>query len=123
MPDQPVTQDGPILAGNQFLERLLDLLGSCLAREIESLSQSRNMCVDDDAFVDIEGVSQDDVGSLASYAIEIDKRIHGLWDFSAMALNQLPAAAADVFRLAAEEPDPADVILQLLELCIGEVVG
>ena len=68
MKDEPVAEKGPRVAREEFDEVLLDADGVGEFREAEALGEAADMGVDDDAFVYLEGVSEDDIRGLASRA-------------------------------------------------------
>lgn len=74
MPDQPMAEVGPIPAGDQFDQVLLDLHGILLFRQSETLAQPGDMRVDHHSFVYTESVSQHDIGSFPSHTRQSRER-------------------------------------------------
>lgn len=72
------------------------------------------MRIDDDAFVFIEGVSEDNIRGLASRAGKCGEGFKGGWDFAAVLGDEGGAHGADVFCLVAVEAGRADDGLEIL---------
>lgn len=80
------------------------------------------MGINDDAFAEVEGIAEDDIGGLAAHAIELDQRIHGVGNLALMSFDQGAATALDAPRLIPEEPELMDRVLEVGNRC-GSVIG
>ena len=114
MEDDPVAEQGPRLPGEELDEVLLDADGVAKYGEFQALGETSHMGVDDDAFVLVEGISEDDIGSLASNAGECGKGFEGGWYFAAVPVKQSGTHGADIFCLVAIETGGADEGLEFL---------
>ena len=72
MPDQQMTEERPELARDEFLEIAFDFFRRCLSAQAQTLREPRYMGIDDNPFVNPEGITQDDIGSFASNATQLD---------------------------------------------------
>ncbi len=77
MEDEPVAEKGPEVAGEELDEVLFDADGVGECREAESLGETTDMRIDDDAFIFIEGVSEDNIRGLASSSGECGEGFKG----------------------------------------------
>ena len=109
-----MAEQGPGVAGEEFDEILLDADGVAEFREAEALGETADMRIDNDAFVFIEGISEDDIGSLASRARECGEGFEGGWHFAAVSGKQSGTHGTDIFRLVAVETGGADEGLEFL---------
>ena len=112
--NEPVAEQGPGVAGEEFDEILLDADGVGEFREAQSLGEPADMCIDDDALVFIEGISEDDIGSLTSRAGQCGEGFEGGWHFAAVPGKQSGTHGADVFCFVAVEAGGADEGLEFL---------
>jgi hypothetical protein len=120
--DEPVGEVGPGGAGEELDEVFLDADGVGEFGEGEALGETADMGVDDDAFVFIEGVSEDDIGGFASDTGKDGEGFEGVGDFAAVLGEEFGGHGADVFRLVAEEAGGADEGFEFV-LGNGGVVG
>ena len=78
--------------------------GSALFRQAEAGGEPLDVGVHDDAFIDAEGVAEDDVGGLAADAGERGERLHGGGHFAAVLATRCGAAGTMFFALARKKP-------------------
>jgi len=88
MPDEPVGEERPLILGNQRHEIPLHLDGITLGRHPESPGESADMGVDDDTFIDVKGVPQNDIGGLATCSENGREFLHAGRDFAGMAFHK-----------------------------------
>jgi hypothetical protein len=120
--NEPVAEKGPGVAGDELDEILLDADGVGEFREAEALGETADMRIDDDAFIFIEGVSEDNIRGFASSSGECGEGFKGGWHFAAMLGNEGGTHGAEVFRFVAIETGGADEGLEVL-LRNGGVIG
>ena len=123
MPNEPVTEEGPVARGDPLHQILFDLLGMCVCAESQSQGKAGHMGIDHDSGFDPKGISQHHVGGLASHAIQREQGIHRLRNLSPVLFHQDATAGLDVAGLVAEEPNAADVEGQCIEIGQGVVLG
>ena len=68
MPDEEMGKEGPIHPGHDFDQGLLDFDGIVLAGETQPAGETADMGVDDNAFGEVEGVAEDDVGGFSPHS-------------------------------------------------------
>ena len=105
---------------HQFLEVLLNLLGSCGLREFEPLAEASHVGINDHANIDLEGVSKDNVGSLPPNTCQRSEIFHRPRNLTVVFITESLAACFDVLGLAAEEADSANPLLKLGEGGLGK---
>lgn len=76
--------------------------------ESEASGEAADMGVDDDAFIEVESVAEDDIGGFAADACELDEGVHGGGHLAAVFGDECGAAVADVTGLGAEEAGGCD---------------
>jgi hypothetical protein len=123
MPDEPMAEEGPLLAREQRHEVLLDFDGVGVFGEAEALGQSRDVRIDNDAMIEFEGVAENDVGGFASDAAKAGEFFHRLRHFAAVTLDQGLAAGLDAFGFVAEEAGAFDGCFQVGGGRLGEIGG
>src|SRR5688572_13092428 len=77
-------EQAPALLREELHQLALDLLGIGLSTEAEQFAQPGDMGIDRHSFVDLVGISQNDVGGLPPYAGEPAKFLHGPRYFAAV---------------------------------------
>ncbi len=105
MPDEEMTEQGPLGSRQQFDEGEFDFFGGFFTREAESQGEARDMRVHHDAVVKAKGVAEDDVGGFAADAVEGDELLKGLRDFPAVEFEELVAGGLDIAGFVAVEAD------------------
>lgn len=123
VPDEPVTEEGPVFAGHLGEEVLFDLFGLGAGGQAETEREARHVGVNDDTFVEVEGIAEDDVGGFASDAVELDEVLHGVGDLAVVTFDEFLAGALDVFGLMTKEAESADVLFELGQAGGGVVGG
>ena len=109
-----MAEEGPGIAGEELDQVLLDADGVAEFCESQALGETAHMGVDDDTFVFVKGISEDDIGRLASRAGECGERFEGGWHFAAVSGQEGGTHGADIFRLVAVEAGGADEGLEFL---------
>ena len=71
MPNEPMTEHGPLVLGHEFHQVLLDFFRNRFAGETKPMGKTGDVSIDDDAAVEIKGIAQNDIGSLAPDAPKI----------------------------------------------------
>ena len=71
VPDEEMGKEGPILPGHDFDQGLLHFDGVVLTGQAHPAGKATDMGVDDDAFGEVEGVAEDDVGGFPAHAGEL----------------------------------------------------
>ena len=122
MEDEPVAEEGPGVAGEEFDEVLFDADGVAEDGEAEALGEAADMGIDDDAFIFLEGVSEDDIGGFASGAGKVGEGFEGGWHFAAVLGKEGGTHGSDIFGFVAVEAGGADEGFEFL-LRDGGVVG
>ena len=84
VPDDPVAEKSPIVAGDEFHHRGFDFFRCGFFGEAEALGEAGYVSIDYDAFLDVESVPKNDVGSFATDAGKGDQFFHGAGDFAAV---------------------------------------
>ncbi len=123
MPDEEMGKEGPIGAGNELNERAFDLDGVIAPDKAESAAEAGDVGINDDAFVEPEGVTENDVGSFASDPGQGDEGVHGGGDLATVVFDKGAAAVLDVFGFAAEEAGGLDDSFDAGEWSGGEGGG
>src|SRR6478609_6316253 len=113
MLDQQVGDHRPILLRKEGDERLLDLHRICPGGETESVAETRDVRVDDNAVVASEGVAEDDVRRFASYTGKLHECVHFGRDFTAVAFREGSGHADEALRLVAKEARRLDDLLDV----------
>src|SRR4051812_29080578 len=114
MLDQEVREQGPLIARKERHQILLDLHGIGVRREGETLADARDVRVDDDTLVAIEGVAENDVRCLAAHTRQIDELLHLGWNDAAVFFGNGVRHPDETPRLVTEEPSALDHLLELL---------
>ena len=117
-----MAEKGPGVAGEKFDEVLFDADGVAEGGEAEALGEAADMGIDDDAFIFLEGVSEDDIGGFASGTGEVGEGFEGGWHFAAVLREEGGTHGTEVFCLVAVEASGADEGFEVL-LRDGGVVG
>jgi len=117
-----VAEEGPGVAGEEFDEVLFDADGVAEGGEAEALGEAADMGIDDDAFIFLEGVSEDDIGGFASGTGEVGEGFEGGWHFAAVLREECGTHGSDVFGFVAIEAGGADEGFEFL-LRDGGVIG
>jgi hypothetical protein len=123
MPDEPMAEQGPEVAVQKLHEILFDACGIVMAGQVQTLSEARDMGIDDDAVLDMKGVAENDIGGLASNAVQVEQGIHGGWHLAIMALDQFAAGGLDMAGFGAEKPETANILFELLNGGLGVIGG
>ena len=113
MPDEEMGEEGPVLLGDDFHECLFDFDGIVLPGQSHPAGKTTDVGIDDDAFGEVEGVAEDDIGGLSAHSGQLVQVLHGLRHLSAVIPDQSRGATADGFGLGAEEAGGADQAFQL----------
>jgi len=121
MPNEPMAEEGPLLARDQEHEVLLDFDGVGVFGEAKALRQSRDVSIDNDAVIEVEGIAEDDIGGFASDAAEAGEFFHGLRHFAVVALDERLAAGLDAFGFVAEETGAFDGFFEIGGGRLGEI--
>ena len=82
MPDKQVTKEGPFVLRNKFHQVLLHFFGGFFASKTKAAREPANVSVHDDADIDIEGVAENDVRSLAPHSPEACQFFHRSRNFA-----------------------------------------
>lgn len=72
MPDEPMTEHGPLALRHEIHESQFNFNGIFLLRQPKPLREAGNVCVDDNAGIDVESISQNDVGRFSPDTAECD---------------------------------------------------
>ena len=123
MPDEEMGKKGPVLLGDDFNECLLDFDGIVLAGETQPAGETADMGVDDDAFGEVESVTENHISGLSAHAGELVEMFHGPRNLAAVILDQGGGAAADRFGLGAEESGGADEAFELGGRDLSKMLG
>lgn len=123
MPDEPVAEIDPVGFGDELHQVLFDGHGVGGAAQGEAVGETLDVGIDNDAGGYLEGAAKNDIGGLATDAVEGDEGFEVLWDFALMEVEELAAAGLDVAGLVAEQTDAPDVIGKLFDGCLGVVGG
>ena len=81
------------------------------------------MGIHDNAFVDVKGVAEYDVGRLAADAGECNQLRHRLRHFAYVVFDEGAAGILNALGLIAKQTNPPDVILQFLQRHVCVVGG
>ena len=73
VPDQPVTDHGPVFLRNQFLEIQFNFFRGRRFGETQSLGKPLYVGVHYDSFVDVECIPEYDIGGLSANTSQFDK--------------------------------------------------
>lgn len=112
MPDQPVTEQGPDLAGEDQHQLQFNFLGLLLAGETQALRKARDVGVNDNAVGDVKRVAENDICRLSSHAIQFNQGFHGTRHLAMVVLHECLAAALDMPCLATEETKTPNFLLE-----------
>ena len=112
VPDEPMTEQRPLLLRNERHQLRFNLHGVLLFREAETIGQASDVRVHDDTNVDVERVSQNHVRRLAPNAVELNQFLHRARHLAAVTFDEFAAARLDVLRLVAEKACRLDGLLQ-----------
>ena len=112
MPDEPVTEQRPLLLRHERHQIPLNFLRRLLPCQSEPLRQPCDVGVHDDTNVDAERVAQNDVGRLAPDAAQLDQFLHGLRDLPAVFFNDSLAGRPEVARFVPKKAGGLDGLFQ-----------
>ena len=112
----------PVLPGDEFHQRLLDLFGSALPGETETTREAQDVGVNDDAFRFAKGDAEDDVGGFSANAVKLDEFVKRAGDFAVVVIKQGAAAIADGIGFVAEETGGVDEGFEFCRYGVGEIV-
>ncbi len=112
--DEPVAEQRPGAAGKELDQVPLDADGVAEFCEAEALGETAHVGVDDDAFVFVKGISEDNIGRLASRAGECGDGFEGGWHFATVSGQEGGAHGTDVFGFVAVKAGGADDGLEFL---------
>ena len=73
MPDQPVTDHGPVLLWNQFLKVQFNFFRGRRFGETQPFGKPLDVGVDNDSLVDVEGIAKYDIGGFSANSAEFDE--------------------------------------------------
>jgi len=79
--------------------------------------------VDHDAYVDIKGISQDDIGGFSAYACEMGEFFHRLGNLPVMLFDQRSSHGSDRLGFVAIKTGGLDVLFQLFGRYVGVIFG
>lgn len=118
-----MTEEDPIGSGHELDQVLFNGHGVRGAAEGESGGEALDVGVDNDAGSDLKGAPENDVGGLATNAVEGDEGFEVLRNLALVKVQELAAAGLDVAGLVAEQADAPDVLGKLFDGCLGIVGG
>lgn len=118
-----MTDHGPVLLRDQLLQHGLNFRRIRLFGEAKTLGKSRYVRVDNNAFIDVEGIAEDDIRGFASHPVKFSQRFHRRRDFAAMSGDKRGATALDAFRLVAEKTDASDIVFEVSQRRFGVIFG
>ncbi len=118
-----MTEEDPIGSGHELDQILFNGHGVRGAAEGESGGEALDVGVDHDSGGDLKGTAENDIGGLATDAVEGDEGFEVLRDFALVEVEELAAAGLDVAGLVAEQTDAPDVLGKLFEWSLGIVGG
>lgn len=120
MPDEQVTDERPGVTREERNQRLLDRDRVSLAGEPQAARQALHVRVDDDAFVDVEGVPQHDVGGLAAHTAQLDELREAFRHFAAILAHQGVRHRDETFRLGTKEPGALDDVFDFFGIRVSQ---
>ena len=123
MPDQEMGKEGPILAGNDFDQGLLHFYGVVLTGQSHAAGKATDMGVHDDAFGQIESVTENHIRGLSTHSGQLVKLFHRLGHLTAVVLDQSSGTTANRLGLGAEEAGRADQALEFRGGDFRKVLG
>src|SRR5437868_2581069 len=88
MPDEQMTEQGPFLRGNNFLQIILDFFRRRLAGQLEAVGKPGHVGIDHNSVVEIKSVAEDDVGRFASDASQLSQSVHGAGNLAAVFFDE-----------------------------------
>lgn len=109
MPDQPVTDHGPVFPVHQFLKIDFNLFRGGRLGKTQPVGKALHVGVDHDSLIDAECVSEYDVGGFSADSSQLDEGGHGWGNFAVVLFDQSLTALADISGLAPEKPNATDV--------------
>src|SRR5215204_2389238 len=98
MPNEEVTEKSPLFARNHFHKDGLDLDRIVRAHETKALGEARHVGIDDNALVDVKGVTEDNVRRFSSHPCQCGQLLHRLRHIAAVMLDECPATALKALR-------------------------
>src|SRR5262249_41946610 len=66
MPDQQMTEKGPLVLGDELHQVFLDLFRGFLGGQVEPSGEAGDVSIDHDTAIDVESVAQNNIGSFAA---------------------------------------------------------
>lgn len=115
VPNQPVTEQRPLLLRHENHHVPLNFVRRGLFRQAKPTRKPRHVRVHDDADVEAEGIAQNDIRRFASDTVQLRQLLHRLRDIPAMVFDKFAAAVSDVLCLIAEKARRLDGLLQFGE--------
>lgn len=110
--DELVGELDPVVLGDDVHQLLLHLFGVGGIREAEAVGEAQDVGVDDDAFGDAVGDSEDNVGGFAGGSRDGEQFGHGFWNFAVEVLDDAPGCSGDGLGFVVIEAGGFDLCLK-----------
>lgn len=123
VPDQEMGKDGPILPGHDFDQGLLHFYGVVLTGQSHAAGKATDMGVHDDAFGQIESVTENHIRGLSAHPGQFVQVLHGPRNLTAVVFHQSSGTTTDGLGFGAEEAGRADQALEFRGWDFRKVLG